>query len=295
MSRYYRTLLATLQDKLLLDAFQNAAVAFSLRKLRKDYTGDCIEVRRSSDNATQDIGFVNGELDTASLLSFVGAGSGFVRTWYDQSGNARNAIQTTNSEQPRIVNSGVLDVENTKPSLLLNGTNNSFSIANFQTSSYVNISLFSVVNALNTTGIRSIFTKNNVTGDNRSFFFVIRGGEWSSNLSGNGQLPIIRIDSTNNSPSGQNIFSSIINMSQSTVIDKINFYRNSNVASKTVVNTANLTSLFNANIPFEIGSSNGGTSNFFDGFIQEIIFYESGKTSERLGIETNINKHYNVF
>ena len=34
----------------LLDSYPNATAAYSLRKLRRAYTGDSIEVRRSSDN-----------------------------------------------------------------------------------------------------------------------------------------------------------------------------------------------------------------------------------------------------
>ena len=41
--------------------------------------GSAVRVRRSSDNSETDIGFtVNGNLDTAALLTFVGAGNGFV-------------------------------------------------------------------------------------------------------------------------------------------------------------------------------------------------------------------------
>jgi hypothetical protein len=57
---------------LLLDLFPNAAVAYSLRKLRTDYSGSAIRVRRSRDNAEQDINFVSGNLDAQSLLGFVG-------------------------------------------------------------------------------------------------------------------------------------------------------------------------------------------------------------------------------
>ena len=58
----------------LLDTYSGAAAAYSLRKLRTAYTGNAIRVRRSSDNTSQDIGFdANGELDTASMLSFVGS------------------------------------------------------------------------------------------------------------------------------------------------------------------------------------------------------------------------------
>lgn len=57
---------------LLLDSYPNAAVAYSLRKLRSAYTGSAIRVRRSVDNVEQDFGFVNNVLDTDSLLDFVG-------------------------------------------------------------------------------------------------------------------------------------------------------------------------------------------------------------------------------
>lgn len=57
---------------LLLDLYPNAAVAYSLRKLRTAYTGSTIRVRRSSDNAEQDIAFVGNDLDTQTMLDFVG-------------------------------------------------------------------------------------------------------------------------------------------------------------------------------------------------------------------------------
>jgi hypothetical protein len=109
----------------LLDLYPSAAAAYSVRRLSGVYSGSLMEVRRSSDNALQDIGFdANGDLDTASLLSFVGAGDGFVSTWYDQSGNANNAQNTTASEQPRIINSGTLEVLNGIPALYSSATVN---------------------------------------------------------------------------------------------------------------------------------------------------------------------------
>jgi hypothetical protein len=91
---------------LLLDLYPSAAVAYSIRKLRTAYTGSAIRVRRSSDNTETDIGFSGANLDTAALTSFCGSGNGFVTTWYDQSGNAKNATQTTAGNQPQIVSSG---------------------------------------------------------------------------------------------------------------------------------------------------------------------------------------------
>lgn len=87
-----------------------ARAAYSLRKLRSGYAGKAINVRRSSDNATQDIGFtVYGDLDLTALLAFVGNNDGFVATWYDQTGNATN-LTAVSGQQPRIVASGVVEV-----------------------------------------------------------------------------------------------------------------------------------------------------------------------------------------
>jgi hypothetical protein len=82
-------------------------VGYSLRRI-KPSAPLAVRVRRDSDSAELDIGFSGNNLDTASLLSFCGAGNGFVTTWYDQSGNGRNATQTTAGSQPTIVASGAL-------------------------------------------------------------------------------------------------------------------------------------------------------------------------------------------
>jgi hypothetical protein len=83
-------------------------LVLSLRKMISTATV-AIRVRRSSDNTEQDIGFSGNSLDTASLATFVGAGNGFVVTFYDQTGNGRNAVQATAAKQPRIVSSGTYD------------------------------------------------------------------------------------------------------------------------------------------------------------------------------------------
>ena len=62
-----------------------------------------------------------GELDAEALLSFVGTGNGFVRTWYDQSGNGRNAAQTTLVNQPQIVDSGAVLTMNGRPVVSFDG------------------------------------------------------------------------------------------------------------------------------------------------------------------------------
>jgi hypothetical protein len=59
-------------------------------------------------------------------------GNGFVTTWYDQSGNARNAVQTTAATQPRIVNAGVVDSISTFPALRFSNASLAFTNATSQ-------------------------------------------------------------------------------------------------------------------------------------------------------------------
>jgi hypothetical protein len=77
------------------------------RKLRSAYGGPCMRVRRSSDSTQQDIGFLGNVLDQAALLAFVGAGSGYVITLYDQGPAARHLTQADPLKQPIVVNAGV--------------------------------------------------------------------------------------------------------------------------------------------------------------------------------------------
>lgn len=94
------------------------AFAYALERMVSSYVGACVKVRRSSDNAEADIGFlIDGRLDTVSLLQHCGSGDGFVRTWYDQSGNARHLQQSTTTKQFQIVSSGALVTLNGKPSM----------------------------------------------------------------------------------------------------------------------------------------------------------------------------------
>lgn len=93
-------------------------VAFSLRLLSSQYTGNAIQVLRSSDGTKANIGFTSaGDLDTATLKAFVGSGNGYVSIWYDQSGNGYNATQTTAADEPIIMTSGVINRDNGRPSV----------------------------------------------------------------------------------------------------------------------------------------------------------------------------------
>lgn len=103
----------------LLDALGVSAVrAYSMRKLTSGYAGSAIRVRESGGNTEADIGFdASGNLDTAALAAHVGANSGFLAKWYDQSGNADDMtpVSSDASYEPRIVNAGTIDTRNSLP------------------------------------------------------------------------------------------------------------------------------------------------------------------------------------
>lgn len=94
---------------------------FSLRKLNSAYTGNCIEIRRGSDNTTTNIGFANNVLDESAISSFCSGTTCYVKTWYDQSGLGNNFNQTTNSNQPIIYQSGAVETLNGKPAINFDG------------------------------------------------------------------------------------------------------------------------------------------------------------------------------
>lgn len=102
---------------LLLDLFgTNILAAYSLRKLSSTYTGDAVRVRRTSDNAEQDIGFDgSNNLDTSALTTFLGSDDGFLAKWYDQSGNSRDGAQTNANKQIRIATGGTIETKNSLP------------------------------------------------------------------------------------------------------------------------------------------------------------------------------------
>ena len=112
-------------DVLLAGALDGLTVpalgAWGLRKQNVKYNSRLIRVRRDSDNAKRDIGMVSGVLDTVELLAFAGSASVFVERIFDQKGWA-DLIQTTSSAQPRIVNAGVLETQNGKPSISFSTT-----------------------------------------------------------------------------------------------------------------------------------------------------------------------------
>jgi len=87
-----------------LDNINANMLYFSTVKLSSDDTL-AVRVRRSSDNAEKNIGFMGRDLDVQDLLNFVGSGNGYVTVTYAQ--GQTSSFQNNLSAQPLIVENGV--------------------------------------------------------------------------------------------------------------------------------------------------------------------------------------------
>ena len=94
-------------DSLLLDQYPDAYAGYSLRRLRAEYDGPAIRVRRESDNAVQDFGFTDeGELDIAAIENWLSGADGAVVRWYSQVDGASDLTAT--GTPPKIATSGTV-------------------------------------------------------------------------------------------------------------------------------------------------------------------------------------------
>lgn len=103
----------------LLDSYSGAGVAYSVRKLDKDYAGYCMRIKRLSDNSTLDVGFdSNGDLDESAITTFcAGSVDATVTIWYDQSGNGHNLTPNVDNNTLLICDNGVVVEQNGKPAI----------------------------------------------------------------------------------------------------------------------------------------------------------------------------------
>ena len=252
----------------LLDIYSGAAAAYSLRKLRTAYTGSAIEVRRTN-NDVADIGFTStGALDTAALLAFTGTGAldnGFVTKWYDQSGNANNATQSLALDQPQIVSSGSVILENGKPAIKF--------LANKLETGIFTLSAQPIT--------RIVVVKPNNTN----------------------QMSFMDGSSTNRGRIGfdvQNVLfaGSAMNVGTKQAIYQL-FYGLFDGASSEIIRNAVLLGTGNPGSQgldqVILGSHPSNRLVDLDGTMQEAIVYPSNQNTNRTGIETNINDFYSIY
>jgi hypothetical protein len=272
-------------ETLLLDLYPGAVAAYSLRALNSAYTGYAIRVRRSSDGDFKDIGLLyDGSLDTESLLSFVGSGDGFVSTWYDQSGEGNDAVETTASGQASIVLSGVLNTTNGN-------------VAAFGKSNTAYVTGYSIFNGAD--GTYSGFVVSKLTS---SFDGVMQ----LNNLSAGGGGEIFRYFNTTSTTFRVQSWDSSGN-APVLVTEPIN--DNSNAISSFIRGLDSLTTSSNSltNSLLGLGEPRkniedrlfimgyNGASFGLESYFSEAILYPSDQSANRAGIESNINSNYNIY
>jgi len=86
------------------EKLSDISFAYSLRKLYSDYDGPIIRLRKADNNAEMDFYSTDSDLvDIATINTWRNGASVFVDTWYDQSGQNRNATQNIKNRQPRFI------------------------------------------------------------------------------------------------------------------------------------------------------------------------------------------------
>jgi len=251
----------------ILNQFPGASLGLSLELLDKDYSGFCIKVRRSSDNNELDIGFVNNELDTASLLDFVGSGNGFVSIIYDQVGS-NNMTKTTANLQGQIVSNGSLILKGGKPCIIRSTDDNGGYLSTYAPNDGVAVKGMFYVGD-NEGKSSCIFGSFDGGGDYG--FFAVSG---SSNIQVDNS-PTITLTKLNGSTISINTrgeaFTATNN--QFLLYREIEFNFDDNVLG--------------------LGYRKTKTSNFGMFTFQELVIFEN--TDDAVAKENNINSRYNIY
>jgi hypothetical protein len=286
---------------LLLDRYPGAAAAYSLRKLSFRYTGPCIRVRRDSDNAEIDVGFDgNGNVNLDTLSSFVGANNGFVTTWYDQVGNTRpwgannNQLQTTAANQPRIVNEGIVEIDNGKPCVVFDGSNDRMRVAVSTNPANDNrvitdddFSVFGVASGAAQQNTAVLSQHSGATG--RLIFLN----------TDNGTTPFNELVLFFNNGASYSVTSTTVafNGTQKLLYSEMNGNGTSHVRVNggNAEGTLNNQTLNPVNVGLQIASAGDGGANFFNGKISEIVLYQPNQSNNRINIEKNINSYYKIY
>ena len=302
--------MTTAVGSLILDIYPSAHHAYSLRKLRTLYTGNSLRVRRTvgATTVTVDVGFdtTTGIVSLNSpIFTIVGGGttlatnlgqfaaattqgysnpdlitinqSIFITTWFDQSGNARNPTQATPGQQPRLVNAGFLELSGGKVAVRTTRASSQFLNLADTSANVNNMSSFWVGQFVTTTGSQIGYLLGTITPNGRFYLpFNTGNNAYAAYGSGTTQIffevtPLTRrlYELIAPDPSNSAVASGWANGVQA-------------------VTSATLRS--NATTNIQIGT---GATNYFDGYIQEIIGWESN--TNRVDKENNINTYWTIY
>jgi hypothetical protein len=270
---------ATAAASYLLDTYGGAKVAYSVRRLSSTYTGNALRVRRASDNAEQNIGFVGEDLDTSALTTFCSGTDGFVTTWYDQSGNGIDATQPTAANQSTIVSAGVVITEGTKPAIYCSAPRSAMTYTEF-TAAGDDMAQVLVGNRQGTG------TGNNLVGHNNSASGV------SDPLFAHFNDTLYTWDGLNISYIEDLSSAYSVYFGSSSTSPAAIFWRNGVNKTPLTISSAVTRRKFNQILRY---SNNGDPNNDSKGNVQETILWLSDQTANAAGISSNANAYYSIY
>ena len=197
---------------------------------------------------------------------------GFVETWYDQSGNGNDAVQETASNQPKIVDAGVL----VSGGLDFDGVDDDLDLPQVITS-IDSASSFVVAKSDTTSSTRtSLSLSRNAPNAARFYTTIMVGGSFYFGYGSSTTAVSLGAANTD-----RHLFAGIADAS--TAEGFIDGVSGGSIASSSGYSPQN----------GGIGSVNATT--FWSGQIQEIIIYDSDQSANRVAIETNINNQYDIY
>jgi hypothetical protein len=210
------------------------------------------------------------------MLSFVGAGNGFVSIWYDQSGNSLNMVQDTSVLQPTIVTAGSVKTDAGKPALIFNQQRLSLPSVNMNISS---LSLFYVGNSYGqNANYGGLIVMQSVSpSDNPEIRFGLQASTlayWNGGYAMN----------ANYGMNVTKVYSSFI--TGNTTID---LYGNN-----TLLGTGTRAGTLSNIKEFTLGGYNL-YNGYQIGYMSECIVYTTNQTTNRTDINTNINSFYTIY
>lgn len=275
---------------LLLDetGLGSANAAYSVaRKLRDAYSGSCIRVRRSSDNAEQDIGFSSDALDESALTTFVGAGNGFITKFYDQSGNGKDAVQATSGNQGRIVASGTVEKDNGKPAMaVVNGSTRY--IYSGTTVSESALTALAVVHTGAADGDHSIKVILSVGLNDTAKALILEYGTYNS--SGNLRKPATGLANIGN------VVSLAANTSQLSLVSITNGTSQKNYEDDATVRTGTWGTAFSLTTDAVYLLAYPSLAfPAYDGYLQEAVVWLADLDSVIADIKSNVNGFYGIY
>lgn len=244
----------------LLDTYTGAAAGYSTRRLATSAT-NLMRIREDAGDTETDIGYdSNNELDTAAIATHCGTANGYVVTWYDQAGS-NNATQSTETNQPQIYNGTAVITENGKPALDFDGIND----------------FFETGTAFNMRGV---------------FFVTKQNDTNNSAILGSNSTTVHLQFATNN----LRLKNSSTIVHATTQTNQLLCFVQNDTTSALATNGGTATTGTIGTTAFGnfIGKYSTLTSPL-DGVLQELVIYETNQSSNRTGIETNINSEYLIY